>query len=410
MSSNEQQSTSTFDEERNQFATFEHFSTLAIHAGYNPEDHKSFSCPVVTPISLSTTFLQKGPGEDFGFDYSRAGNPTRQSLETCLAKLENAEYGTVYSSGLAATTSITQMLKSGDHILISDDVYGGTNRFFRTIVSKFNVEHTLVDLNNLDEVKKQFLPGKTRMVWIETPTNPLMKVVDIEAVVKLSKSLDSEVLVVVDNTFMSSYFQRPLSMGADIVMHSLTKYMNGHSDVVMGAVMTSNKTVHESLQFIQKSVGAVPGPFDCFLVLRGLRTLAVRMRKHMLNGLAVARYLEAHPMVERVIHPGLKSHPQYEVAQRQMKGFSGMVSVVLAGPPSVATSFLKNLKVFSLAESLGGFESLAEIPSLMTHGSVPAEHRRVLGISDNLVRLSVGLEDVEDLIEDVAQALKNAAE
>lgn len=385
---------------------FPNFGTKATHAGQEPEKWKSNA--VVPHISMSTTFKQRGPADHAGYEYSRSGNPTRQCLEECLAALEDAKYGMVFASGLATTTAITFLLKQGDHLISMDDLYGGTNRLFRQCTTRMGVEESLVDCTNVQNVADAIKPN-TRMVWIETPTNPTMRLVDIEAVCKVVKEKASkECFVVVDNTFMSSYFQRPLMYGADIVMHSLTKYMNGHSDVVMGAACTNSDELAERLKFLQNATGPVPSPFDSFLVNRGLKTLHVRMREHMKNGLAVAHFLEKDPRVESVIHPGLPSHPQHELAKRQMRGYSGMVSFYIKGGLKEAETFLKSLKVFTLAESLGGFESLAELPSVMTHASVPAHEREKLKITDNLIRLSVGIEDEEDLLQDLDQALAAA--
>lgn len=313
----------------------------------------------------------------------------------------------VFASGLATTTAITHLLKQGDHIVSMNDLYGGTNRYFKKVASRMGIETTFVDCTVPKNVATAIKPN-TKMVWMETPTNPTMQLVDIEAVVNVVRATNQDIFVVVDNTFMSSFFQRPLSLGADIVMHSLTKYMNGHSDSVMGALATNSDKHSQELRFLQNAFGPIPSPFDCFLVNRGLKTLHVRMKEHMRNGLAVAKFLESHQCVERVIHPGLPSHPQHELAKRQMRGFSGMVSFYIKGGLDQASTFLKNLKVFTLAESLGGFESLAELPSVMTHASVPIEERDQLGISDNLIRLSVGIEDEADLLADLDQALKAA--
>ncbi|XP_064479400.1 cystathionine gamma-lyase-like isoform X2 [Ornithodoros turicata] len=381
-----------------------HFDTNAIHAGQDPNQWTSRA--IIPPISMSTTFLQKSPADHYGFKYSRSGNPTRNCLEACLAALEHAEYGLAYSSGLAATHNVTQLLQIGDHILSFDDLYGGTSRLFRTCVMPRGIDVSFVDCTDLKKVEADLKPN-TKLVWIETPSNPLMKVVDIKAVCNIVKQ-KSSALVAVDNTFMSAHFQKPLLLGADIVLHSLTKYMNGHSDVVMGALCTNHKDVHERLRYCQNATGAVPSPFDCFLVNRGLKTLHVRMERHMQNGLAVAHYLEKHPSVEKVLHPGLPSHPQYEIAKKQCSGFSGMVSFYIKGGLKEGKDFLSNLNVFSLAESLGGIESLAELPSVMTHASVPPDQRKELGITDNLVRLSVGIEHIDDLIQDLDQALKKA--
>ncbi|XP_041357148.1 cystathionine gamma-lyase-like [Gigantopelta aegis] len=386
-------------------STFPHFATDAIHAGQEPEQWKSMA--VVPPISLATTFKQFAPAEHAGFEYSRSGNPTRVCLEKCIAATEGAKHGMCFSSGLATTMTITHLLQLGDHIVSMDDVYGGTNRLFRNTAPKMGLELSFVDCTNLDEVKKAMKPN-TKMVWIETPTNPTMKLVDIEAVCKIARAASKDVFIVVDNTFMSSYFQRPLDFGADISMHSLTKYMNGHSDVVMGAAALNRDDLHEKLRFLQNAIGPVPSAFDCYLVNRGLKTLHVRMREHEKNGMAVAKFLESSSRVERVIYPGLPSHPQYELAKRQMKGFSGMVTFLIKGGLEQAKTFLGTVKIFTLAESLGGFESLCEHPGLQTHASVPADQRVVLGISDNLIRLSVGIEDLDDIIEDIDKALKAA--
>ena len=377
------------------------FATQAVHAGQNPAkwNHRA----VIPPISLSTTFQQFAPGEHAGFEYSRSGNPTRQCLEESLAALECAEYALCFASGLAATLSLTHLLNGGDHVVCFDDLYGGTNRYFRTCAAKMGVEASFVDMRDIDNVRKA-IKKNTKMIWIETPTNPTMKLVDIQGVSDLLKSYPG-IISVVDNTFMSSYFQKPLTLGAHIVMHSLTKYMNGHSDVVMGAIATSDKKIYEQMKYLQNSLGTVPSPFDCFLVNRGLKTLHVRMERHMENGLAVAKFLDNHSAVEKVIYPGLESHPQYELAKKQCTGSSGMVSFYIKGDLKNAEKFINNLEVFMLAESLGSIESLVEIPSLMTHASVPLDQREKLGITDNLIRLSVGIESLKDLIHDLDQAL-----
>ncbi|KAF8786968.1 Cystathionine gamma-lyase like protein [Argiope bruennichi] len=359
------------------------FATRAIHDGQDPQkwSHRA----VIPPISLATTFQQHAPAEHSGFEYSRSGNPTRQCLEESLASLENAKYALCFASGLAATLSTTYLLKTGDHIICFDDLYGGTNRLFRTCAANMGIETSF-------------------MVWIETPTNPTMKMVDLDGVSKILKN-HPEIVYVVDNTFMSPFFQKPLDHGAHIVIHSLSKYINGHSDVVMGALATSDEELYKKMKYYQNSLGTVPSPFDCFLVNRGLKTLHLRMERHMQNGQKVAEFLEQHKAVERVLYPGLKSYPQYELAQRQCTGTSGMVSFYIKGGLTEAQKFIKSLKVFLLAESLGSVESLAEIPSLMTHASVPSDQREKLGISDNLIRLSVGVESINDLIADLDQAL-----
>ncbi|PAV75969.1 hypothetical protein WR25_01581 isoform C [Diploscapter pachys] len=316
--------------------------------------------------------------------------------------------GHTFSSGLAATMAVVNILKSGDHIVCSDDIYGGTQRFLRKVsIPNHGLQADFVDLTKLSEVEKAFKPN-TKMVWFETPSNPLLKVVDIATVTNIAKKHNPDILVVVDNTFMSPYFQRPLSLGADIVVHSITKYINGHSDVVMGCAITDNDTVQKHLYFQQMAVGAVPSPFDCFLVNRGIKTLHLRMRAHYESALAIAKYLEANERIEKVLYPALPSHPQHEVHKKQTKGMSGMISFYLKGELEQSSTFLSALKVFTLAESLGGYESLAELPSIMTHASVPPEDRAKLGITDNLIRISVGCEDLDDLIADLDQALKSA--
>ncbi|XP_020848656.1 cystathionine gamma-lyase [Phascolarctos cinereus] len=382
---------------------FPHFATRAIHEGQEPEQ---WTCQaVVPPISLSTTFKQKAPGQHAGFEYSRSGNPTRKCLEKAVAALDGAEYCLAFASGLAATLNIAHLLKAGDHIICTDDVYGGTNRYFRHVASEMGLKISFVDCSKVKLLDAAITP-ETKLVWVETPTNPCLKVVDIEACAQVVHS--HEIILVVDNTFMSAYFQRPLDLGADICMYSATKYMNGHSDVVMGLVSMNSENLFKRLSFLQNAIGAVPSPFDCYLCLRGLKTLQIRMKQHFKNGLAVAKFLEVDPRVEKVIYPGLPSHPQYELIQRQCTGCPGMITFYIKGELAHAEAFLKSLKIFTLAESLGGYESLVELPSIMTHSSVPEEDRQQLGISDTLIRLSVGLEDIDDLLEDLNQALKAA--
>lgn len=383
------------------------FETNAIHAGQEPEQWTSRA--VVPPISMSTTFKQFGPGETAGYDYGRSGNPTRIALETCLASLEKAKYACTFSSGLATLTTLSYLLKSGDQILSVDDVYGGSNRFFQNCSSRMGIEIGFVDMLDLDKVKAAFTPN-TAMVWIETPTNPTLKLIDIVSVCKLAKQHNPNIIVVVDNTFASSYFQNPLELGVDIVMHSLTKYMNGHSDVIMGAIMLNDDNLYKRMNFLQNSCGAVPSPFDCFLVNRGLKTLGLRMREHQSNGLKIATALSSHPKIEKVIYPGLESHPQHELYKRQMKGFGGMIAFYIKGDLAAASLFMKSLKLVTLAESLGGYESLVEHPALMTHASVPAAQRAELGINDNFIRMSIGLENVDDLLNDINNALNIACQ
>ncbi|KAK6737690.1 hypothetical protein RB195_020037 [Necator americanus] len=385
---------------------FPHFGTAAIHVGQEPEQWDMNQ--VVAPISLSTTYKQDRPGEPKGHDYSRAGNPSRDVLQKCLASLEEGKYCHVFASGLAASSAIVNMLKIGDHVICSDDVYGGTQRFIRRVsVPNHGLQADFVDLTDLAKFEAAFKPN-TKLIWMETPSNPLLKVVDIAAIVHTVKRINPDIVVVVDNTFMSPYFQRPLSLGADVVVHSITKYINGHSDVVMGAVITDNDDIQQHLFFQQLAVGAVPSPFDCFLVNRGLKTLHLRMKAHYQNALAVAKYLEGSERVEKVLYPALPSHPQHKIHLAQTKGMSGMMSFYLKGGLEESRTFLSSLKIFTLAESLGGYESLAELPSIMTHASVPPEERKKLKITDNLIRLSVGVEDQDDLIADLDQALKAA--
>jgi len=382
------------------------FSTRAIHVGNQPEKWNSMA--VVPPISLATTFKQDGPADFKQYEYSRSGNPTRDVLEQCLASLEEGKYGMVFASGLAATTTILHMCSQGDHVIAMDDLYGGTNRYFRKVVSRQGITVEFVDTTDVKNVSAALKPN-TKIVWCETPTNPTLKITDIRAVCDVVKKFNADITVVVDNTFLSPYYQRPLALGADVVLHSCTKYLNGHTDVVMGAVITSNDKVHEQLRFLQNAIGGVPSPFDCYLVNRSLKTLSLRMRQHGENGLAVAKFLETHPGVAKVIHPGLPSHPQHELAKKQCFGHSGMVTMYIKGDDVEASRrFFKAIKVFTLAESLGGYESLCELPSLMTHASVSPEERAKLGITDTLVRLSVGLEAKEDLIADLDQALRTA--
>ncbi|KAK0167089.1 hypothetical protein PV327_004532 [Microctonus hyperodae] len=380
----------------------EGFATKAIHSGQDPRQwsHRS----VIPPLVMSTTFRQDGPGEHRGYEYGRSGNPTRNVLETCLASIENGKHGLTFSSGLGAITVVSSLLQSGDHIVCVDDVYGGTNRYFRVCLVKNNIETSFVDGTNfklfLDAIK-----DNTKMVWIETPTNPLLKLIDIRAIVDAVKAIREDIIVVVDNSFLTCYFQRPLELGADIVVYSITKFMNGHSDVVMGAAITRRDDLGDRLRFLQNAMGIVPSPSDCYQVNRSLKTLEIRMIQHMKAGLAVAKFLESHSSIEKVFHPLLPSHPQYELAKKQMKGHSGMVTFYIKGD---SRKFLKALRVFSIAESLGGFESLAELPSIMTHASLTEEMRNELGINDQLIRLSVGLETEHDLIADLDQALKAA--
>ena len=376
------------------------FETRAIHAGQEPDP---VTGAIMTPVYLSSTYVQSSPGVHKGYEYSRTHNPTRKAYEACLASLEEGKYGFAFASGCAATTTIAHQLKAGDHIILCDDLYGGTFRLFDKIIRHNGIQMDFVDLTQLDTLKSA-IKSNTKMIWIETPTNPMLRLVDIAAVCKIAKQ--HNIMTVVDNTFMSPYFQKPLLLGADIVVHSTTKFVNGHSDVVGGALVTSRSDIAEKIQFLTNSMGGIQATFDSFLCMRSLKTLAVRMRAHAENGMAVARYLEKHPKVEKVIYPGLESHPQHALARQQMSGFGGMISIYLKGGMDESRRFLENVKIFSLAESLGGVESLIEHPAIMTHASVPAETRKQLGIADNFIRLSVGIETQADLIQDLELALQ----
>ncbi|KAG9277246.1 cystathionine gamma-lyase [Astyanax mexicanus] len=376
---------------------FSSFATDAIHVGQEPEQWNSMA--VVPPISLSTTFKQYGPGKHAGFEYSRSGNPTRNCLEKAVASLDGAKHCVALASGLAATVTVTHMLKSGDGIVCMNDVYGGTNRYFQRIAKEIGYDISFADCTKPEVLKAALKPNT------KTPSNPTMKVVDIQACSDLAHEQNKDIIVVVDNTFMSAYFQRPLALGADICMYSATKYMNGHSDVVMGLISVNREDLYERLKFLQNALGAVPSPFDCYMCNRGLKTLHLRMKQHFKNAMAVAEFLERDPRVDKVIFPGLPSHPQHELMKKQCTGCPGMITFYIKGKLEHATAFLNNLKLFALAESLGGYESLAEHPAIMTHASVPENERVVLGISDTLIRLSVGLEDEEDIIADLDQAL-----
>lgn len=376
------------------------FETRAIHAGQIPDPSTG---AVAVPIYQTSTFAQPSPGVMIdGYDYSRADNPTRRALEHNLAALEGARHGLAFGSGCAATHAIIQALGAGAHVISFDDVYGGTRRLFTRVMAHADRRFSFVDLRDPD-AWLQHVEADTRAIWIETPTNPMLKLADIAAIAERARK--QGIKVIVDNTFMSPYFQRPLELGADVVVHSCTKYLGGHSDVVMGAVLLDDDAFAEKLRFIQLSIGAVPGPMDCFLVLRSTKTLAVRMERHQHNALAIARWLEAHPAVAKVVYPGLDSHPQHALARQQMSGFGGMITAILRGGLPAAKQVLERLAVFTLAESLGGVESLIEHPGLMTHASVPAEVRAELGIDDGLIRLSVGIEHEADLIADLEQAL-----
>jgi cystathionine gamma-lyase len=384
------------------------FETAAIHVGEEPNMQEGGSGDVAIPIHLSSTFARRKVDRPTGgYEYSRTSNPTRHALEMRLAALEDAKFGLAFSSGLGAETSLfLALLKSGDHVIAFDDLYGGTRRLIdKVFASNFKVSVDYVDARSVNNVERAFKKN-TKLVWLETPTNPLMKLCDIAAISKAAKTRGA--IVVVDNTFATPYFQRPLALSADIVLHSTTKYINGHSDSVGGAIMLSDRGLYEQLKFVQNAAGAVLSPFDSFLVMRGAKTLAVRMREHARNAAKVAAFLESSKNVRRVYYPGLKSHPQYELAKKQMGGFGGMLSFEIDGDSKTAAKFLQALKIFSLAESLGGVESLAEHPASMTHASVPKGIREKVGIGDSLVRLSVGIENADDLIGDVENALRAA--
>ncbi len=374
------------------------FETRAIHAGCEPD---SGTGAIMTPIFQTSTYVQESPGKHKGYDYSRTRNPTRTALEKNIASLEEGNFGLAFSSGMSAISTITQLLNTGDHVICCDDVYGGTFRLFDKVWKRYGLEFDFTDLTQPQSLER-YRKNNTKMIWLESPSNPLLKLVDIEAVALIAKK--NNILVVVDNTFATPFFQKPLKFGADIVMHSTTKYLNGHSDVIGGALVVNDQGLYDKLQFLQNAAGGVPGPFDCFLVLRGIKTLAVRMERHAGNAMTIAQFLENHPKVRRVIYPGLRSHPQHELARKQMAGFGGIITFFIKGGLDAARRFLERVKIFSLAESLGGVESLIEHPAIMTHASLPKEVREKVGISDELIRVSVGLENVDDLIEDIEKA------
>jgi cystathionine gamma-lyase len=376
------------------------FSTRAIHAGQDPDPTTGAT---IVPIYQTSTYTQEAPGQHKGYEYSRTGNPTRTALEECVAALEGAEYGLAFASGLAATTAVMNLFSPGDHVVAGDDLYGGTYRLFDKVLPRTGgLDFTYADTTDPASVEEALRP-ETKLLWIETPTNPMLTISDIAKLSEMAH--EREAVVAVDNTFASPYFQNPLALGADIVVHSTTKYMGGHSDVVGGAVATSNEGFHERIKFYQNAAGAVPGPFDAWIVLRGLKTLAVRMRQHEENALAVARFLQNHPEVVTVYYPGLPDHPQHELAKRQMSGFSGMVSFALEGGAEAAYAAVQKTRVFHFAESLGGVESLITHPATMTHAAIPREQREARGVTDGLIRLSVGIEDEEDLLADLERAI-----
>ncbi len=376
------------------------FGTKAIHAGQEPDPTTG---AIMTPIYQTSTYVQAEPGDHKGYEYSRGTNPTRKALEDCIASLENAKFGLCFSSGMGAIDAVMKTLKTGDEVITGDDLYGGTYRIFTKIFAPMGIVFKFIDFTNPDNLKQHITP-KTKMVWIETPTNPTCKIIDIEAVAKIAKA--NNILLSVDNTFASPYNQNPINLGADLVMHSVTKYIGGHSDLVMGALCTNSEKLYDELFYIYNACGATPGPMDSFLALRGIKTLHIRMERHNANGIAIANYLKNHPAVDKIYWPGFETHPNHEVAKKQMRGFGGMISFTLKGDSKeqafkVASSF----KVFALAESLGGVESLIGHPASMTHASIPKEEREKVGVTDSLLRLSVGIEDIEDLIADIEQAL-----
>lgn len=375
------------------------FGTTAIHGGLAPDPTTG---AIMTPVYLTSTFVQSAPGQHKGYDYARTNHPTRAALESNLAAIEGGKFGLAFSSGLSAEATVVQLLQAGAHILCCQDLYGGTYRLLVRVFQKFQVETTFLDLSDLRAVEAAFRPT-TKLIWLETPSNPLLTVTDIEELGKLARSRGA--LLAVDNTFATPYLQNPLKLGAHLVVHSTTKYLGGHSDVVGGAIVTDDEYLYRELKFLQNAVGAVPGPLDCFLVLRGIKTLHVRMQRHCENARRIARFLAGHKEVARVFYPGLPSHPGHEVAKKQMSDFGGMISFELRGGPDRNVRFTTRTKVFSLAESLGGVESLVGHPLTMTHASIPAEQRKKVGLPEALVRLSVGIEDVEDLIEDLDQAI-----
>ena len=377
------------------------FATKAIHAGQEPDPSTG---AVMTPIFQTATYVQEGLGEHKGFEYSRTGNPTRKALEACMAALEGGAYGLAFASGMAAESAILSLLNSGDHIVSCDDLYGGTYRIFERVLRRYTVEASYVPAGGSLDAYESAIRPNTKLIWLETPTNPLLGIVDIRAIADMAHR--HNLLVVVDNTFASPYFQQPLKLGADIVVHSTTKYINGHSDVIGGAIVLDDEDTYESIKFYQNAAGGVPSPFDSWLTLRGIKTLAVRMRQHEENARSVAKFLVEHPRVEKVYYPGLSSHPDHELAKRQMSGFGGMVSFQYKGAYTDIVQLVRRFKVFALAESLGGVESLVCHPASMTHGSIPKEIRESRGLTDTLLRLSVGIEDIEDIIADLEQTLK----
>lgn len=376
------------------------FGTKAIHAGQEPDPTTG---AIMTPIFQTSTYVQESPGKHKGYAYARGKNPTRKSLEDCLAALENAQHCLCFSSGMGAIDAVAKLLRPGDEVICADDLYGGTYRMFTKVFAHFGIKFTFVDMHSAANVEG-FITPATKLVWIETPTNPTCKIIDIEAIAAITKK--HNLILAVDNTFASPYLQNPLDLGADIVMHSVTKYLGGHSDVIMGALCVNDDKLFEQLAFIHNSCGATPGPMDSFLVLRGLKTLHLRMERHCFNGEKIAHYLRNHPKIDKVYWPGFPDHPNHDIAKRQMRGFGGMISFTLKGNSlEEAFKIASSFEVFSLAESLGGVESLIGHPATMTHASIPKEEREKSGVTDSLLRLSVGVEDIEDLLEDLERAL-----
>lgn len=378
------------------------FNTKTIHGGQKPEEATG---SVMPPIFQTSTFAQASPGKHKGYGYARGANPTRTAIENSFAAIENGTNGFAFASGMAAIDCVLRLLKPGDEIIAGDDLYGGTYRMFTQLFQKYGLEFSYVDMNVVENVTNA-ITQKTKLIWIETPTNPLMKIADIQAISSAVKSTNTHILIAVDNTFATPYLQQPLNLGADIVMHSATKYLGGHSDVIMGALMVKDEKLAKEIHFMQFAAGAIAGPMDSFLVLRGIKTLHIRMQRHCENGKAVTDFLENHPKVGAVYFPGLKNHPSHKIAKKQMKDFGGMVSFKLKNESKEATfQFLENTKLFTLAESLGGVESLVNHPVTMSHASIPEQERLKIGITDSLIRLSVGIEDIEDLLADLEQAL-----
>ncbi|MGV3547671.1 MAG: cystathionine gamma-synthase [Pedobacter sp.] len=376
------------------------FATKAIHAGQEPDPTTG---AIMTPIYQTSTYWQASPGDHKGYEYSRGTNPTRKALEDCLAALENCKFGLAFSSGMGATDCLLRLLKPGDEVITGNDLYGGSYRIFTKIYQNYGIKFHFLDLSNPENITP-YISEKTKLVWIETPTNPTMRIIDIEGVAKITKA--NNILLTVDNTFASPYLQNPIDLGADVVMHSVTKYIGGHSDVVMGALLTNDEKLYKDLFFVYNACGATPGPQDAFLVLRGIKTLHLRMKAHCENGEKVAHFLRNHPKIDKIYWPGFEDHPNHDIAKKQMRGFGGMVSVTLKDADLQETfRIASRFKVFSLAESLGGVESLVNHPVSMTHGSIPKEEREKVGVTDNLLRFSVGVEDIDDLLADLEQAL-----